>query len=269
VGINKIQAKSILQKTGISGFGYVINPYRGCTHGCVYCYARFMKRFTGHTERWGEFLDAKINAPEVLRRQLERRRGPIKGGIFLSSVTDLYQPAESIFKLTRGILEVLLEYQVSVSILTKSDLVLRDMDLLRQFEECSVGLSLMTVDEGLARRFEPRAPSPARRIQALRKLKESNIATYAFISPYLPHLSHIEQLMQALDGSIDEVGIEALNTRELYWQGVKGVLARYYPKLLISYKELCRGDRYWDNLEQRARLLASQQNIPFMGVYRH
>ena len=126
-----------------------------------------------------------------------------------------------------------------------------------------------TIDEGLARRFEPRAPSPARRLQALRKLKENGIATYAFISPYLPHLSHIEQLMQALDGSIDEVGIEALNTRELYWQGVKGVLARYYPERLIGYKQLCREDGYWDNLEQRARLLASQQNIPFMGVYRH
>ena len=70
MGINTIEAKSILQKTGISDFGYVINPYRGCTHGCVYCYARFMKRFTGHTERWGEFLDAKINAPELLKRQL-------------------------------------------------------------------------------------------------------------------------------------------------------------------------------------------------------
>jgi len=228
-----------------------------------------MKRFTGHTEQWGEFLDAKINAPEVLRRQLQGKKKPLKGGAFLSSVTDLYQPAESIFKLTRGILEVLLEYQVPISILTKSDLVLRDIDLLRQFKECSVGLSLMTIEEGLARRFEPRAPSPMRRIEALRKLKENNVATYAFISPYLPHLSHVEQLMEALDGLIDEVGIEALNTRELYWQGVKAILTRYYPELLIGYKQLCRGDGYWDNLEQRARHLASQQNIPFMGVYRH
>jgi DNA repair photolyase len=269
MAINKIQAKSILQKTGISDYGYVINPYRGCTHGCVYCYARFMKRFTGHTERWGEFLDAKINAIEVLKRQLERRREPIKGGIFLSSVTDLYQPAESIFKLTRGILEVLLEYQVPISILTKSDLILRDIDLLRQFSECSVGLSLMTIDEDLARRFEPRAPSPMRRIEALRKIKENNIATYAFISPYLPHLSHIEQLLEALDGAIDEVGIEALNTREAYWLGVERILIRYYPERLIGYKQLCRRDRYWDTLERQARLLASQQNIPFMGVYRH
>jgi DNA repair photolyase len=267
--INKVQAESILQKTGIPGLGYAINPYIGCTHGCVYCYARFMKRFTGHTERWGAFLDAKVNAREVLKRQLERRSEPIKDGVFLSSVTDPYQPAESIFRLTRGILEVLLEYQVPISVLTKSDLVLRDIDLLRQFRECSVGLSLMTIHEGLARRFETHAPSPTRRIEALKKLKENNIDTYAFISPYLPHISHIEQLLEALDGAIKEVGIEALNTKEAYWVGVERVLTHYYPELLFGYKRLCTNGRYWNNLERRARLLATQGNISFMGLYRH
>jgi DNA repair photolyase len=269
MGINEVHAKSILNKSGIPGSGYVINPYTGCIHGCVYCYARFMKRFTGHTEGWGHFLDAKVNAREVLKRQLERRREPIKTVVFLSSVTDPYLPAESRFQLTRGILEVLLEYQVPISILTKSDLVLRDMDLLRQFEECSVGLSLMTVDEVVARRFEPRAPLPMRRMQALKKLKANNIYTYAFISPYLPRLSHIEQLMETLDGVIDEVGVEALNTKEVYWWGVKRVLTQYYPELLLGYKELCRKKSYWSNLERRARRLARQLDLPFMGFYKH
>jgi DNA repair photolyase len=269
MGINKIQVKSILHKTGIPGLGYAINPYTGCTHGCVYCYARFMKRLTGHTEKWGTFLDAKVNAREVLKRQLERRRVPIKDGVFLSSVTDPYQPAESIFQLTRGILEILLDYQVPISILTKSDLLLRDMDLLRRFEHCSVGLSLMTTNEGLARRFEPRASSPMRRIEALRKLKEHGINTYAFISPYLPLLSNIEKLIQALDGSIDEIGIEALNTKEAYWWGVERVLTHDYPEFRSSYRQLCRQSRYWNNLEQTARLLASHYHIAFTGLHRH
>jgi DNA repair photolyase len=267
--INEVHTKSILQKTGIPGSGYVINPYTGCIHGCVYCYARFMKRFTGHTEGWGAFLDAKVNAREVLKRQLEKRREPIQDVVFLSSVTDPYLTAESSFQLTRGILEVLLEYQVPISMLTKSDLVLRDIDLLRQFEECSVGLSLMTVDEMLARRFEPRAPSPMRRIQALRELKANNIYTYAFISPYLPRLSNIEQLMEALDGVIDEVGVEALNTKEAYWWGVQRVLARYYPELLFGYKELCRKNSYWSNLARKVRRLARQLDLAFMGLHRH
>jgi DNA repair photolyase len=269
MGINKVKAKSILNKTGIPGLGYAINPYVGCVHGCVYCYARFMKRLTGHTERWGAFLDAKINAREVLKLQLKRRRRPIEEVVFLSSVTDPYLPAESKMQLTRGILEVLLEYQVPISILTKSDLVLRDIDLLRQFEECSVGLSLMTVDEVLAYRFEPHAPSPIRRIQALRGLKENNIHTYAFISPYLPRLSNIEKLMGALDGVINEVGVEALNTKEAYWWGVQRVLARYYSELLFGYKELCRKNSYWSNLEREARCLARHLDLPFMGFYRH
>ena len=269
MGINQIEAKSILNKTGIPGLGYAINPYTGCTHGCVYCYACFMRRFTNHKEPWGHFLDAKVNAREVLSRQLARRREPIKEVVFLSSVTDPYQPAESIYKLTRGLLEVLLEYQIPVSILTKSDLVLRDIDLLRQFNACSVGLSIMTTDQAIARRFEPRASSPMRRIQALRQLKENNISTYAFVSPYLPRLSRIEQLLEALDGAIDEVGVETLNTKEASWRGVKRVLDECYPAFAPGYKELCKQGRYWQDIERRARLLASQLTIEFTGLYRH
>ena len=269
MGINAVQAKSILNKTGIPGFGYAINPYVGCVHGCVYCYARFMKRLTGHTERWGTFLDAKINAREVLKLQLERRKRPIEEVVFLSSVTDPYLPAESKMQLTRGILEVLLEYQVPISILTKSDLVIRDIDLLRQFKECSVGLSLMTVDEMLARRFEPHAPSPMRRIEALRGLKANNIYTYAFISPYLPRLSHIERLMEALDGVIDEVGVEALNTKEASWWGVQRVLTHYYPALLPGFRQLCRGSSFWINLTRRTRRLAREMDLTFTGLHRH
>src|SRR5512136_1067384 len=106
MGINPIQVKSILQKSGIPGVAYVINPYTGCVHGCVYCYARFMKRFSGHTEKWGTFIDVKANAPELLRKQLKRRKTPLKEEVFLSSVTDPYLPAESKYRLTRKILEV-------------------------------------------------------------------------------------------------------------------------------------------------------------------
>lgn len=269
MGIKRIEARSLLSKTGIPGFAYAINPYRGCTHGCVYCYARYMRRFSGHQEPWGEFLDAKVNAAEVLYRELAKKGGLIEGGVFLSSVTDPYLPAESIFRLTRGVLEVLLEYQIPLTILTKSDLVVRDIDLLAGFSSCIVGLSIMTTDETVARRFEPRAPSPQRRIAALKALKEKGIATYAFISPFLPHLSNIEELLEALEGAIDEFGIEALNTREDYWWGVARVLARNYPDRVDGYKATCRRRSYWDRLEQQARGLAAQLGISFMGLYRH
>ena len=269
MGITQIQAKSILQKSGIPGVSYVINPYTGCTHGCVYCYARFMKRFTGHAEKWGTFIDVKANAPELLRRQLQRRKTPFKEAVFLSSVTDPYLPVEAKYTLTRQLLAVLLEYQVPLSILTKSDLVLRDLDLLKRFRQCAVGLSLMTCDDAIAHRFEPYAPSPTRRLQALRTLKADGIDTYSFISPYLPRLSEIAPLMQALDGLVNEVGVEALNMRGANWWGVQEVLERFYPQLRPGYEELAKDQTYWDVLEQQAKAIAAQSNIAFMGFFRH
>ncbi|MCG2686361.1 radical SAM protein, partial [Candidatus Parcubacteria bacterium] len=126
-----IQCKTLLTKSRLPEADYCINPYIGCSHECVYCYSRFKKRFTGHTEKWGEFVDIKINAPEVLEKQLSRN--PKKGVALLGSVTDAYQPVEKKYKITRAILKVLLKYDFPVSVLTKSDLVTRDVDLFKQF----------------------------------------------------------------------------------------------------------------------------------------
>lgn len=270
MAINPVQAKSILQKSGLPGTSYVINPYTGCTHGCVYCYARFMKRFTAHSEPWGTFLDAKVNAPELLSRQLDRMREPLKEEVIFSSVTDPYQPAEKTYELTRRLLEVLLAHRVPVSILTKSDLVLRDIDLLKQFESCTVGLSLMTLDDTVGHHLEPRATPPTQRLQALRLLHEQGIYTYAFVSPYLPGLSaDIHELMEALSGSIDEIGVEAINIRGGNWQGVEKVLAEAYPERLDSCRRLSRDDAYWDELEKRVVELADTYRVKLMGFYRH
>lgn len=269
MGVREIQAKSILQKSGLPGVSYAVNPYVGCVHGCVYCYARFMKRFTGHTEPWGSFLDARVNAPEVLRRELARR-APLAGTVFLSSVTDPYQPPEARYRLTRGVLEALLEHQAPVDILTKSDLVLRDLDLLRQFKDCTVGLSLSTFDDTLARRMEPRAAPPSRRRAALQALHDAGVRTYAFISPYLPHLSaDVEELLEALQGSVDEVGVEALNPTGANWAGVEAAVRRHYPERLEAHRQAVRDDGYWTALEQQARQAAARLGIVFTGFYRH
>jgi DNA repair photolyase len=267
--VKEIFAKAILQKSGIPGADYVINPYTGCTHGCVYCYARFMKRFSGHAEEWGAFLDAKINAPALLRAELSRKRKRPSGQVFLSSVTDPYLPAEEKYLLTRGVLEVLLEFQLPVSILTKSGLVLRDLDLFKQFKECSVGLSLMTADDQLGRRFDQRVTPPSKRIQALRTLKEAGVSTYAFISPFLPRLSEIEPLIEALDGAVDEIGIEALNLYAQSWVGVQEVIIKYYPQVLLGYPGLVKNDVFWGELEQKAARLTAEHGMKFMGLFQH
>ncbi len=183
IEVREKRARSVLSKSGIPGIDYCINPYTGCAHGCRYCYATFMKRFTGHTEKWGSFVDVKVNAPEVLKRQVKRAGG---GHVVLSSVTDPYQPIEEKYKLTRKCLEVLLGERFSVGILTKSPLVLRDLDLIAQFREIEVGLTITTDDEETRKSFEPHAPSIASRIQALKALYERGVQTYVFIGPILP-----------------------------------------------------------------------------------
>jgi len=204
--VKEIFAKTILTKTAIPGFDYCINPYVGCGHGCRYCYASFMKRFTGHLEPWGEFVDVKVNAPYLLRKQLKRAR---HGVVALSTVTDPYQPLEKKYQLTRKCLEALLDAQLSVDLLTRSPLCLKDMDLFKRFKRIEVGFSVTTHDERIKRIFEPCSPSILSRVKALKALRQEKIGTYAFIGPMLPLDPKL--LVAMLDGVIDEVLIDRMN----------------------------------------------------------
>ena len=215
--IREIFSKTILTKTAIDSFDYCINPYVGCGHGCRYCYASFMKRFTGHLEPWGDFVDVKVNAPDLLSRQLKRAK---KGIVALSTVTDPYQPIEKKYQLTRRCLEVLLEHQFSVNILTRSPLCLRDIELFKKFDDIQVGLSITTHDEKIKNIFEPHSPSIRSRIEALKALHKENLRTYAFIGPMLP--LDPGKLVAFLDGSIDQVLIDRLN----YANKVKAIYRR-------------------------------------------
>lgn len=203
--IREIQAKSILNKSKV--FDYCLNPYTGCQINCAYCYARlFMRRYSGHKEPWGEFVDVKINAPELLRKQLERAK---KGVVWISSVCDPYQPLEAKYRLTRKCLRELAGRQFPVNIQTKSKLVLRDLDLFQEFEEIEVGSTITTDNENVARLFEPRASSIKERIQMLETIRKTGIKTFAFIGPLLP--GHPEKLIERLSGKTDKVYIDKMN----------------------------------------------------------
>jgi DNA repair photolyase len=206
VKIGERTARSVLSKTGIPGARWALNPYVGCAHACRYCYAEFMKKYTGHTEPWGTFVDAKVNAPEVLAREL-RRAG--RGPVMLASVTDCYQPLEERFRLTRRCLELLLEHDFPVRVLTKSPLVLRDLDLLRKFRDIEVGLTVTTDDEAMRRLFEPGAPPIAARVDALRRLKEAGVGTYVFVGPMLP--LDPERLAGLLCDVVDDAIVDPMN----------------------------------------------------------
>jgi DNA repair photolyase len=201
--VKEIQAKTILSKSKI--YPYVVNPYTGCQHGCSYCYARFMKRVTGHKEPWGEFVDVKINAAELLQREISKKK---RGRVWISGVCDPYQPLEAHYRLTRQCLEILARNNWPVIIQTRSPLVLRDIDIIKEFQDIEVGLSVTTADEDIRKLFEPDAPPIGDRISALDELHKAGIRTYAMIAPVLPGA---EGLVDLLRGKIDYVLIDRMN----------------------------------------------------------
>lgn len=205
IKITEVRAKSILNKSKI--FDYCVNCYTGCQVNCRYCYARlFIPRYSGHSEPWGSFVDVKVNAPEVLAKQVVRAK---KGIVWLSSVCDCYQPLEAKYKLTRQCLEILAEHQFPVQVQSKSILLLRDQDIFKKFEAVEVGFTITTDDERIARLFEPGASPVSERIQALGILKSNGIRTFAFVGPILP--GNPEKLIALLEGKIDKVLIDRMN----------------------------------------------------------
>jgi DNA repair photolyase len=207
--VKEIQAKTILSVSKI--YPYVINPYTGCQHGCSYCYARFMKRVTGHKEPWGEFVDVKINAADLLRKEIKKK--PRKQ-VWVSGVCDPYQPLEATYQLTRQCLEILAHNTWPVVIQTRSPLVLRDMDIIKDARDFEVGFSVTTADEKIRELFEPNAPPIADRIQALDELHKAGIRTYAMIAPVLPGA---EGLAALLKGKVDYILIDRMNYHYADW----------------------------------------------------
>jgi DNA repair photolyase len=201
--IREIQAKTILSKSKVSE--YTVNPYIGCEHSCTYCYARFMKRYTGHKEEWGEFVDVKTNAPSLLQKEVEKKR---PGKVWISGICDPYQPLEAKYELTRKTIEILSEHNWPVTVQTKSPLVERDLELLGKSSNVEVGFSITTADDDVRKIFEPRVPTIKERIETLEKLHSSGIRTFAMIAPLLPKA---EGLVAKLKGKADYVLIDRMN----------------------------------------------------------
>ncbi len=201
--IREIYARTILSRSKV--FDYVVNPYIGCQHGCTYCYARFMKRFTGHKEPWGKFVDVKINAPDLLQRDIGKMP---PGRVWVSGVCDPYQPLEKTYELTKKCLEILVRHDWPITIQTKSSLVLRDVNLFRGTDKIEVGLSVTTGDEGVRQLFKPGAPPIKERIKALDELHLAGIRTFAMVAPILPKA---EELATTLRGKVDYVLIDRMN----------------------------------------------------------
>lgn len=207
--VKEVRAKTILSRSQV--YPYVVNPYIGCQHGCSYCYARFMRRFTGHQEPWGAFVDVKVNAAALLRVETARKA---RATVWVSGVCDPYQPLERRYRLTRQCLAILIQNGWPVVVQTRSASVVQDLDILTGASDLEVGLSVTTADDRIRRLFEPHAPPIAERLAALDTLHRAGIRTYAMIAPLLPGA---EGLGERLAGKIDYLLMDRMNYHHADW----------------------------------------------------
>ncbi len=232
VKIIKKRARTIFTKTKISGLNYTVNQYVGCIHACLYCYAKYMCKWKQYG-KWGTWVEVKINAPDLIRGKF------VKGEVLMSTVSDPYQPIERELKITRKVLENM-NKKIKLSILTKSDLVTRDIDLFRKFSNVHVGLTLNDFDKSVKKKIEPNTPSHERRIDALKELKENKIKTYVFISPIIPDLVDVEKIIAETRDIAEYYIFETLNLN-LSGKDFIEYLLNSYPN---SYTKLTNKEKF-------------------------
>lgn len=265
--IKEILCKSAIGKCGFPGGGFCINPYVGCGHACVYCYSRFMRRFTGHSkEEWGHFVDVRINITEVLKKQLESPKFKNQP-IYIGTVTDPYQPLEKKYKVTIEVLKVLLDYPARVSILTKSNLVLRDLDLLKKFKKLDVDITITSLDEKWTRLTEPFSSAIKERLKCLDILRKEGITTYVLMGPYWPIFTKPEELFREFKrAGVKHLFTESFNTIGGNWSGVEEILKKHYPRLLpkIKYTVLNKDafNDFYAEAKNKVKQFSKQYNIP-------
>jgi len=238
INYQQITCKSILNKSGIPGIDFALNPYVGCEHKCAYCYAVFMRRFTNHSEEWGEFVDIKVNAPEILQKQLKMLNS--ESHISIGTVCDAYQPIETKFQITRKCLEILRYFHHSVSILTKSSLILRDIDILLKIKKIEVGFTVATLKPEIKNLFEPNSSPAKERLSVLKTLAQNGFQTWVFVAPILPFISDSENEIIELIKSAEESGalnitFDSLNPYPKVWNNVLRIVKEKFPEHLKNY----------------------------------
>lgn len=246
----EIQVKSVLNRVQGMPFRWSINPYRGCAFGCLYCLARVTHWYLDQdgVNDWSSRIFVKVNAPEVLRRDLARPTWE-REQVHIGTATDPYQPAEGAYKITRQILEALRDYDTPAALVTKSTMIVRDRDVLRQMAEgpgAFVFFSITTMDPALAKEIEPDVPPPQRRLEAMRTLAEAGIRTGVLLAPVLPGITDDEAHLSAVVAAAKEYGASALSTNTLYLgdvtrQAFFGYLEQRRPELVPEYERLYRG----------------------------
>ena len=257
--IRIVETRGVVTKTDLPICDYAANPYVGCTHACRYCYASFMKRFTGHPEPWGTFLDVK---------QWPKIRDPSKYDgkeIFIGSVTDPYLLQEAEHGRTRALLEQLQGSGARISIATKSDLILRDLDLIASFPDARVSWSINTLDETFRADMD-RAVSIEKRLGAMRRFHEAGVRTTCFISPIFPGITDPKEIILRAKDICNLVWLENLNLRGSFKADIMAYISEKHPDLVPLYDRIYnrRDLGYWEDLDAEMKRFTEEQGLDYV-----
>lgn len=257
--IKELPVKSVLSKSNLPVCDYSASPYVGCPHACRYCYASFMKRFTNHPEPWGDFLDVKY-WPEI--KNPEKYAGK---EVFISSVTDPYNPQEEIYRRTRALLEQLQGSGAKISIATKSDLILRDLELIKSFPGACVAWSVNTLDEAFRKDMD-KAVSIERRLAAMEAFHRAGVRTTCFISPIFPGITDVKEIIQRAKGRCNLIWLENLNLRGGYKAAIMDYIREKRPHLRPLYRKIYDSNdrRYWERLDGELKAWAAETGLDYV-----
>ena len=257
--IKEIEVKNVITKSNLPVCDFSVNPYTGCEHACKYCYASFMKRFTNHPEPWGEFLDVKY---------WDKIRNPKKYAgkeLFIGSVTDPYNPQEEIYGRTRALLTELQGSGAKLSIATKSDLILRDLDIIKTFPDVRVSWSVNTLDE-IFKDDMDKAVSIKRRLAAMKAFHKAGVRTTCFISPIFPVITDVKAIIEQAMEHCNLIWLENLNLRGSYKAVIMDYIKDKYPALLPLYQDIYSlGNRsYWEALDTELKEYAAEIGLEYV-----
>ena len=265
IKIKEVSCKTALSKSLLPGLDYSLNPYYGCQHGCVYCYAPNVLKID--RRNWGGFVNVRRNIPKVLSKELRRKERGIVG---ISTVTDPYQPLEKKFKLTRYCLQELLKNDFPICVQTKSDLVLRDIDLISKFSDAEVGLTVTTLDDRERKLLEPGSSSIKSRLLALKKLGDAGIRTYVFFGPIYPtiEMRDVPKIVRVFaDCDVDYVMVDKFHFKKGVWDGIKNALARHPEMKNVFYKRFFVDRRYYTRVFHMVEEECRKNNIGFEKAF--
>jgi DNA repair photolyase len=261
VKVTEIECKTALSPSRLPGFDYSLNPYRGCAHGCSYCYAPYILRIP--RRKWGDFVQVKRNIPKVLAKELKSKG---KGTVGISTTTDPYQPLEEKYELTRLCLTQLQRYDFPVSIITKSSLVTRDIDILTRFSEAEVGFTITSNNDKERMIMEPCASTTESRIQALKECSDCGIITYAFLGPLYPTTT--KEDLEALIGKLKDAGVskimaDKLNLKPGVWESITQVISNDKEVFTIWKESLFGESKVYEELFLYVRKICSENGLDF------